>query len=76
MNIEIANRQFVGINEMVDFVLKQNYRGEEYDKRRKNQIEATKYWLNTFFPDDIQNRSAIQDVVNGILKKNTEKVLL
>ena len=43
LNTTIANNQFIRINEMVDFVNKQNYRGEVYQERREMQIDASKY---------------------------------
>lgn len=50
-NIKLSNLQFININEIVGFIKKQNYRGDEYRKRRELQIEATGYWLKTFLPD-------------------------
>jgi len=51
LNTHISNRQFQSINEIISFINKQNYRGDEYQNRRKMQIEATKYWVNNFYPD-------------------------
>jgi len=48
-NLEISNKQFQNINEIVNFVNKENYRGDEYQKRRRSQIDATEFWTNKFF---------------------------
>jgi 23S rRNA U2552 (ribose-2'-O)-methylase RlmE/FtsJ len=50
VNIDIANKQFININEIIDFINKQNYRGDVYTKRREMQIDASKFWTNLFFP--------------------------
>ena len=50
-NTQIANEQFKNVNKIVQFIQKQNYRGDQYGQYRKNQIEATTYWLSKFYPD-------------------------
>jgi hypothetical protein len=50
MNTDISNRQFQSMNEIIRFVNEQNYRGDEYNKRRQMQIDAAKYWVNLFYP--------------------------
>jgi 23S rRNA U2552 (ribose-2'-O)-methylase RlmE/FtsJ len=50
MNIEIANKQLILINDMVGFIKEQNYRGDKYHSHREDQINATKFWTDTFFP--------------------------
>lgn len=51
MNTYLSDRQFQSINQIITFINRQNYRGGEYIKRRKMQIEATKYWSSNLFPD-------------------------
>ena len=76
MNLEISNKQFIVINEMVDFIQKQNYRGDEYNKRRQQQIDATKFWLNLYFPDakefDNGKKNIIELTNKLIEERNTE----
>lgn len=67
INTKIANRQFESINQIVEFIEKQNYRGEEYQERRKMQIDGSNYWINTFYPD-------VKDFDKE--KKNIEKMTL
>jgi 23S rRNA U2552 (ribose-2'-O)-methylase RlmE/FtsJ len=51
LNILVSNIQFVAINKLVDFVNKQNYRGTVYLDAIKQQIDASKFWVNTFYCD-------------------------
>ena len=76
-NIELANKQFIQINEMVDFINKQNYRGDEYNKQRLMQIDATKYWLSNYFPeqnDFSKKKSEVIKLTNAIIGDNNKKV--
>ena len=52
MNGKFGNQQFININEIVTFINKQNYRGYEYSQKREQQIEATKQWIENYFPSD------------------------
>jgi hypothetical protein len=75
-NTELANKQFIQINEMVDFINKQNYRGDEYSKRRQMQIDATKYWLETYFPEikEFNDKKAnVIKITNKIVGENGKK---
>lgn len=72
-NIEIANKQFKTINEMITFIEKQNYRGEEYTLRREKQINASKYWVEHFFPESKEFKSkkeSIMKLTNDIIENN------
>jgi 23S rRNA U2552 (ribose-2'-O)-methylase RlmE/FtsJ len=70
LNTDIANNQLISINEMIDFINKQNFRGEEYRNRRQLQIEASKYWNSTFFPNNKEF-----DGIRKNIKKSTENLL-
>nr|QBK88415.1 MAG: FtsJ-like methyltransferase [Mimivirus LCMiAC01] len=77
ININVANRQFVRINEIVDFIKKESYRGEEYHNQREIQIEATKYWLDRFFFDSkkyINKKKQIMDSIKVLIKKNNKSI--
>lgn len=76
LNIKIANRQFVQINEMSAFIDKQNYRGDEYQQRRDLQIVASKYWISKFFPiqkefDSIKKE--IENMTNNLISASEIK---
>jgi hypothetical protein len=49
-NVGIGSRQFQNIYEIVDFINKENYRGDDYQNKRQDQINATRFWLNVFYP--------------------------
>jgi hypothetical protein len=50
LNNELSNDQFKYLNQMMTYIEKNNYRGEVYNERRNMQIDATKYWINSFYP--------------------------
>lgn len=71
LNITIANQQFKEINRMVKFIDSQNYYGDEYQKSREQQIEASKFWTTLFYPDkETFNKSKEQ---SKLLLKNSIK---
>lgn len=57
LNLDIANKQFKTINEMITFINNENYRGEEYISKREKQIEASRYWIDKFFPEQKEFKS-------------------
>lgn len=76
-NIDIANNQFISINEMITFIEKQNYRGDEYQNRRQLQIDASRYWIDKFFPDIKEfneKRNKLQSLLSQILQSNDKKI--
>ena len=73
-NIDIANRQFQAMNEIITFIEEQNYRGDEYTKRRAMQISATKYWSSVFFIESIKEHSGkIKNFKEEIITMNNGK---
>ncbi len=52
LNVDIENKQFKAINEMVSFIQAQNFYGDTYQMNRQKQINASKFWINNFFPKD------------------------
>jgi hypothetical protein len=72
-NIKISNKQFININEIISFINKQNYRGYEYDTKRQLQIDATTFWLETFFIEtkDYDNtKKKLLELCDKIVKNN------
>lgn len=49
INITLGNIQFNQINKMIQFIEKNNYWGEEYEKYKNDQIIAHKQWLDKFY---------------------------
>jgi hypothetical protein len=75
MNTSIANFQFIRINQIVDFIQKQNYRGDTYQNRREMQIEANKYWVDKFLPEAKAFTKKVNEMtklVDTVVKNNTE----
>lgn len=66
INIEIANKQQIMINKIVTYIKENNYFGDKYHDYRTNQIEATKWWIKTFFTDKYEknNLKSLQDIVD------------
>lgn len=54
LNIKIENEQFKSINEIVSFIKAQNFYGDTYQMNRQKQINASKFWISHFFPEDNQ----------------------
>lgn len=50
LNTKLSNRQFEEINNIISFVKRQNFRGEEYTQKRGEQIKATEYWASLYLP--------------------------
>jgi len=67
LNTEISNNQFININEIMDFLNKQNYRGDVYHQRKDMQINASEFWISRFFNN---NQNNIIDENNKIIANN------
>lgn len=50
INVTLSNKQYIMINDIIRFIDGQNYRGEEYQKYRDDQIRANKFWIELFLP--------------------------
>lgn len=77
LNTSISNRQFQIINEMVDFINKENYRGDDYQYKRQQQIDASKFWINIFYtePDQFSQQKAIlQKFITEIADNTNTKI--
>lgn len=63
----MSNNQYVSINEIIRFVKKEIYFGEEYHERKYDQIEGAKYWTNMFY-----SGKEYPEVVESSTKKSKE----
>ena len=63
INIELTLKQFIGINNIVKFINLENYNGVEYNEYLDKQIEASRFWVNTFLEINNYNK------INNIIKK-------
>jgi hypothetical protein len=59
INNSLLNDQYKVINKMIEFIDKSNYHGDDYRQYRERQIELSKYWISTFFPDTTKKSEAI-----------------
>ncbi len=66
INTKISNKQQIMINKIVTFIKNKNYFGDEYHNYRKNQISATKWWIENFLPEKKKLKSS---------KENYKKIL-
>tara|TARA_B100001248_G_C27377344_1_gene454996 strand:- start:18 stop:1337 length:1320 start_codon:yes stop_codon:yes gene_type:complete len=73
LSTKIANNQQIEINKMIDYINGNNYYGTKYHKYRDEQINATKYWKETFYPIDKkifkEKRKFMQDLIEQELKE-------
>lgn len=77
MNSDLSNKQFIVINKMITFIEKQNYRGDVYQSSRKEQIEASHFWINTFLPDNASfklAKTSLEDFVTNIVEESSKRV--
>lgn len=51
LNQLISNGVFKSLGEIVNFINSQDYYGDTYEKYRNEQINANKFWVETFLPD-------------------------
>lgn len=75
-NTDIGNKQFIMINKMITFIEKQNFRGEVYNDNRNMQIDASAFWIKTFFPPHDKVKKTIGEVrefVGELIKENSKK---
>jgi len=74
INIKIANPQQIMINEIVKYIKENNYYGEKYHNFREKQIEATKWWVNYFYPpsDNLfqKNKEELGKLIQSSKEKN------
>ena len=63
MNILIENKQFKAINEIKSFLDAQNFYGDKYQMSRQKQINASKFWVNYFLPEDTKNLPKLREKI-------------
>ena len=73
INIEIANKQQIMINKIVTYIKENNYFGDKYHDYRNGQIEATKWWISTFFTEKY-NKNIIKNLSEIIGYNSQEEI--
>jgi len=51
LNTEISNAQLWSLNNTFTFINSNNYYGDVYQNRREDQIRATNFWTESFYPE-------------------------
>lgn len=73
INIKISNPQQIMINDIVTYIKENNYYGEKYHAYRDKQIEATKWWVASFYPPSNnlyeKNKEELQVLLNSSMEK-------
>ena len=73
INIKISNPQQIMINDIVTYIKENNYYGEKYHMYREKQIEATKWWVGSFYPPSNNlyenNKIELQKLLNSSMEK-------
>lgn len=80
INIELSLKQYEGINKIIEFIKLDNHNGNEYNKYLDRQIEASRFWVNTFL--EPKNFTNIEKWVNdykhkfNIVKPTTKETIV
>lgn len=61
-NTDMSNRQFALFNQMIKFIEKQNYHGDQYKQKNKEQQIANDKWTKIFLP----NKGNIDKSLKGV----------
>lgn len=69
ISTKIANNQQIEINKMIDYINGNNYYGTKYHKYRDEQIEATKFWKETFYPINQKIFNEKKEYMETLIKK-------
>ena len=75
INKMISNPRLKIIGEMLTYIDKENYFADEYHTRRDEQILCSKYWMNLFYPDDInKNKKIFKNIISILTKKAVNQI--
>jgi hypothetical protein len=74
INIKIANPQQIMINQIITYIKENNYFGDKYHLYRDKQIEATKWWVNNFYPPSKNLYEKNKEDMQKLLKVTQEKL--
>lgn len=74
INVKLINQQQILINEIVKYIKENNYFGDNFHESKNKQIEATKWWVQLFFPPSKNiyesNKESISNMFKIIIDKN------
>jgi len=72
MNTNISNNQIKSINEIISFVKKEIYSGEEYHTKKEQQIEGSKYWINLYL--ETKDKNIYDNIVSSVVGEQNIKI--
>lgn len=71
MSNYINNRVFQNVNEIVGYIKRENYRGDEYQSRREEQIKGSEYWIENYLTKDFNK---LYDIMNAQISKTKKRI--
>jgi 23S rRNA U2552 (ribose-2'-O)-methylase RlmE/FtsJ len=73
INTKLVNLQQILINEIVKYIKENNYFGDKFHENKNKQIEATKWWVKTFYPPSNNIYQTNKDLLDKLLKTTINK---
>jgi hypothetical protein len=74
INIKLVNIEQIQINEIIKYIQENNYFGDKYHSFKNNQIAASKWWIETFYPISAnlakESKETLDKLFNSYLEKN------
>jgi len=70
LNTILSNNYFIAIGKIVNFVNSQNYYGDQYQKYRDDQINAHKYWNETFLIEPKNYKESKKRIMDNSILSN------
>jgi len=71
MNVMLSNLQMKSVNNIVSFINKEIYSGDEYYTSWEEQKDGSKYWIELFYPEKSEEKKAKEKrdkLISTILK--------
>jgi hypothetical protein len=77
INIKLVNIEQIQVNEIIKYIQENNYFGDKYHTFKNNQIEASKWWTETFYPPTANiaksSKETIDKLFNSYIEKNNSE---
>lgn len=74
INIKLVNIEQIQLNETIKYIQENNYFGDKYHGFKNNQISASKWWIETFYPVSAnlakESKETLDKLFNSYLEKN------
>lgn len=70
LNTILSNQYFMAVGNIVNFVNSQNYYGDIYQKYRDEQINANKYWIDTFLVESKNYKESKRKIMENSILAN------